>query len=221
VMEKEYGPQKMRRFLKYELDIYLRGRAGETKKELPLVLNENQAYIHYNKGSLVFYALKDYFGEKWVNGILHAFIQEHAFKDAPFPRAVDLVAKFKEAAPADKKHLIEDLFETITLWDNQTRKVTYQKNDQGYLVTITSQNHKLRADEQGHEKEIEMNDWIDVGVTDAQGDYLYLEKHPVKTGANEFKIQVKSLPAKAGVDPINKLIDRISDDNLEAAVEEK
>ena len=33
VMEKEYGPEKMRRFLKYELDNYLRGRGTELLEE--------------------------------------------------------------------------------------------------------------------------------------------------------------------------------------------
>ena len=52
VMEKLYGPEHIRRFLKYELDRYLRSRGGEVLEELPLSRVENQAYIHYQKGSL-------------------------------------------------------------------------------------------------------------------------------------------------------------------------
>ena len=59
VMEKEYGRDKMRRFLKFELDNYLQARGGERIEELPLYLVENQPYIHYRKGSLVMYALRD------------------------------------------------------------------------------------------------------------------------------------------------------------------
>jgi len=221
VMEKEYGPQKMRKFLKYELDRYLKSRGSETKKELPLAYNENQPYIHYNKGSIVFYALKDYLGEDVVNKVLHDFIKDVGFQDAPFTRSVELVERFKKVASPEHQHLITDLFETITLWDNQTRKVTYKKNDPGYLVTITTQNQKLRADELGKETEVPMEDMMDIGVTDKEGNFLYLKKHLVKSGANEFKIQVDKLPEKAGVDPINKLIDRISDDNLVTAEQEK
>ncbi|MDG0815813.1 ABC transporter permease/M1 family aminopeptidase [Bdellovibrio svalbardensis] len=221
VMEKEYGPLKMRKFLKYELDKYLKSRGSETKKELPLAYNENQPYIHYNKGSIVFYALKDYLGEEVVNKVLRDFIKDVGFQDAPFTRSVELVERFKKVALPEQKHLITDLFETITLWDNQTRKVTYKKNDKGYLVTLTTQNQKLRADELGKETEVPLQDMIDIGVTDKDGNFLYLKKHLVKSGANEFKIQVTTLPAKAGVDPINKLIDRIPDDNLVTAEEEK
>lgn len=43
VMEHKYGPQMLRRFLKYELDRYLRGRSSESKGEQPLLRSEGQA----------------------------------------------------------------------------------------------------------------------------------------------------------------------------------
>ena len=60
----------MRIFLKDALDRYLTGRTFESKKEKPLIYNENQQYIHYNKGSLVLYALSDYIGEDIFNQAL-------------------------------------------------------------------------------------------------------------------------------------------------------
>ena len=54
VMEKEYGRDTMRKFLKYEMDNYLRSRGTERLKERPLLTVEaNQGYIHYRKGSVV------------------------------------------------------------------------------------------------------------------------------------------------------------------------
>ncbi|TND10625.1 MAG: hypothetical protein FD123_267 [Bacteroidetes bacterium] len=47
VMEKEYGPEKMRKFLKYEMNQYLRGRSSERRNELPMITMEGQQYIHY------------------------------------------------------------------------------------------------------------------------------------------------------------------------------
>ncbi|MFH0902816.1 MAG: ABC transporter permease [Pseudomonadota bacterium] len=63
VMKKELGAAQMRRFLRYELNRYLMGRSVEKKRELPLGRVEAQPYVHYAKGSLVFYALQDYLGE--------------------------------------------------------------------------------------------------------------------------------------------------------------
>lgn len=220
VMEKEFGPQQMKKFLKYELDKYLHGRSREEKKELPLMLNENQQYIHYEKGSLVFYALKDYLGEEVVNKVLHDYIEDVAFQSPPFTRTTDLVTRFREAAPEDKKYLIEDLFETITFYDNRTDSVIFHKTPNGkYAVEIHAMNKKLRVDELGKEEEIPMDDYVDVGIFDKEGNLTYLQKHKIKSGLNKILIEVDREPGKAGVDPLNKLIDKISDDNVMKAME--
>ncbi len=54
VMKHAFPPETLERYLKYELDVYLRGRTTERKKEQPLEFVEGQGYIHYNKASLVF-----------------------------------------------------------------------------------------------------------------------------------------------------------------------
>ncbi|KAG1605843.1 hypothetical protein G6F46_013425 [Rhizopus delemar] len=76
VMEQEYGRQHMRQFLKRELDGYLSGRGGEAIEEQPLERVENQQYIHYQKGSLVFYRLREEIGEQALNRALKRFLQD-------------------------------------------------------------------------------------------------------------------------------------------------
>ena len=83
VMEEAYGSEHMRRFLKYELDRYLSDRGGELIEELPLKYVENQGYIHYRKGSLAMYAIKDAIGEDAVNRALRRVIDQHAYAGAP------------------------------------------------------------------------------------------------------------------------------------------
>jgi hypothetical protein len=43
-----------------------------------------------------------------------------------------------------------------------------------------------------------------------------LEKHRVQTGESTFEFIVDERPTHVGIDPYNKLIDRNSDDNLQA-----
>ena len=210
VMEKEYGPEQMKKFLRYELDKYLIGRGFESKKELPLVLNENQEYIHYHKGSLAFYALKDRFGEDWVNQILRDFIRDTAFQSAPYPTARDLVQRFKEKAPDELKYIIEDLFETVTMFQHLAVSATYQEQADGkFEVDITTLHNKFRDDQI-----VPLNDLIDVGVYDEAGRLQYLEKHKIVSGTNVFRIQVDRKPSKAGVDPLNKTLNKLPDQNL-------
>jgi ABC-type Na+ efflux pump permease subunit len=220
VMEKEFGHLQMRKFLKYALDGYLQGRSCETKKEKPLARVDYQPHIHYQKGTLVFYALKDYLGEEVVNRVLRDYIRDVGFQKPPFTRAIDLVERFREAAPDDLKYLIEDLFETITFYSNRTDSVHFKKNANGkYEVEICSNNRKLRADGFGLEQEIPMEAFIDVGIFDQKGDLQYLKKHRVVSGQNTFRVEVDQIPSKAGLDPLNKLIDRVPDGNLMDAVE--
>ncbi|HFE44257.1 MAG TPA: hypothetical protein ENJ18_02020, partial [Nannocystis exedens] len=127
VMEKEYGSEQMHKFLKHELRGYLQGRSSESKKELPLMLVENQQYIHYQKGSLVFYALKDVLGEDLVNAAIREVIAEHAFKGPPFPTSRVLVDALRKRTPKKYAYLIEDFFETITLYDNKVVSAHFEE----------------------------------------------------------------------------------------------
>ncbi|MCP4656099.1 MAG: hypothetical protein GY856_11855 [bacterium] len=222
VMEKEYGPDAMRKFLAYELRTYLEGRSQEQQGESPLMLVEGQRYLHYAKGSLVMYALRDYLGEEVVNQALAGFRAEHAFEEPPYATAAMLVDTLRELTPERYAYLITDLFETITLYDNRATGVKVRKRDDGkYGITLTVQAKKLRADELGEETEIPIHDWIDVGVFGhpAYGDEdggerpLYLEKHLISEPTTELEIVVDEAPLKAGIDPYNKLIDRRPDDN--------
>ena len=214
VMKRKFGAPHMRRFLKFELDRYLIGRGIERKKELPLAHNENQGYVHYNKGSLVMYALQDYLGEDVVNRALAEFIQAVGYQEPPYTNSLEFLNQLRRVTPPDMQYLIVDLFETITLFDNRTKSATYSQTSSGdYEVTMEVETRKMRADEQGVETDVAIDDWIDVGVLDAKGDVLALEKRRVTQPTETFTLTVKELPVKAGIDPLHKLIDRRPDDN--------
>ncbi|MFO0113621.1 MAG: M1 family aminopeptidase [Betaproteobacteria bacterium] len=115
VMEKLYGREQIRKFLKTELDRYLRARGGEVVEELPLMRVENQGYIHYNKGAVVMYWLKEVVGEAVVNRALQKFLAEFAFKPAPYPSTTDFIRLLRAEAGPQHDQLITDLFEMITL----------------------------------------------------------------------------------------------------------
>lgn len=219
VMEKEYGRDKMKRFLAYELRTYLRGRGGETRKELPLARVENQQYIHYNKGSLVFYALRDYLGEDRLNAALARYIKQVARQPPPFTTTRDLLAILREVTPPDQQHLIEDLFETITLFDNKVVSASALPRGDKFVVTLELATKKLRADGLGDESPIPIADEIEVGVFAAPapgeelGRPLHLERRRFTTETSTIEIVVDEPPVRVGVDPYNKLIDRNPRDN--------
>ena len=216
VMKHRYGPESMRRFLKFELDAYLRGRAQERNEEEPLYRGDaNQGYIHYNKGAVVMYAIQDYIGEDKVNQALSEFVKAYGFKGPPYPVSLDLIGYLKKYTPAEYQYLYEDMWESITLYDNHARTATFvQQPDGKYQVKLVVESTKVQADGKGQEHAVPIHDWIDIGVLDSGGKYLYLQRHKFEKEQTELNLIVDKLPAQAGIDPLDKLIDRNPDDNL-------
>lgn len=221
VMEHKYGREQMRRFLKTELDDYLAGRGGERLEELPLYRVENQQYIHYQKGSLVFYRLREELGEQKLNAALKAFLEAKAFQNAPYTTSLELLSFIRAQARPEQQALITDLFEKISFYDNRVTEARASKRADGkYEVTLDLHAAKLYADGRGKESPGTLGDWIDVGVfargpsgKEADEKVLYLKRHYITQGNPKVVVVVDQLPYEAGFDPYNKLIDRVSADN--------
>jgi ABC-2 type transport system permease protein len=219
-MKNTVGAGKMRRFLRYDLDEYLMGRATENKKELPLAQNENQGYIHYRKGSLAMYLLQDLLGEDVVNGVLHGLLADYAFRAAPYPSVSTLVERLRAVTPPDKAYLIGDLFESIVLYENRADGASARRLADGrYAVTIRATAGKVRSDESGtgrlgEDTPVALDDYIEFGVDDADGKPLARERRRVTQPSQTVVLTVAGRPARAGIDPDNKLIDRKPTDNM-------
>jgi len=215
VLKHRYGDEKMRRFLKHELDRYLAGRGTEQKGEQPLLRADGAAYVHYQKGAHVLYALQDAIGEKAMNDALSAFVERWRFKGPPYATSRDLVAELRRVTPADRQGLIDDFIEQITFFDSRAVKAVSSKRPDGkFDVTLTVLGKKTRADSAGNEQEQPLAMAMDLGVQDARGTFLFLGKRDIRSGENRFDLVVDGVPARAGVDPLNKLIDRDGGDNM-------
>jgi ABC-2 type transport system permease protein len=214
VMKKKYGEAKMQRFLRYELDRYLLGRSTEQKKELPLSRVENQDYIHYRKGSLIMYALQDYIGEENLNRAIRAYRDDWAFKGPRYSNTTDLLTHIRAVTPPQLQYMIDDFFDSITLYDNRAISASAKKLADGrYEVSLKVFAKKRKADALGKEDDAPLHDWIDIGVLDADNQSLFLEKRKIETEETSFTLVVDKKPVRAGIDPYNKLIDRRPKDN--------
>jgi aminopeptidase N len=215
VMKHRYGEGKMRKFLSYELDRYLRGRAFEQKKEMPLGRVENQDYIHYAKGSLVMYSLQDYIGEDKVNQALKGFRDAFAFRGPPYPNATQLIKAFRNVTPPELQYLIDDMFESIVLYDNRAVSAHAKKLPDGrYEVSIRVKAQKLHADALGKEEPVPLSDLIDIGVLNGDGEPLALRRERITQEDGVYTLTLTQRPVKAGIDPLTKLIDRTPRDNV-------
>ena len=236
VMAHKYGRDLMHRFLRHELDGYLRGRAGEVRHEPPLALVQREQYVWYQKGGQILYTLADYIGEDKLNLALHNFLMQYQYANAnnqvdannstqasvpinsPYPDTRMLVDAIRAQTPPELQYLVDDGFNRIVLYDNKTVSATSQKTPDGkYKVTLEVEARKMQADGNGAETPMPLADYIEIGVFSGKKDQekpLYLKKEKISEPHKTFVVVVDEKPTLAGIDPYNKLIDRNADDNM-------
>jgi ABC-2 type transport system permease protein len=233
LMEKKYGKDYMHRVMRHFLDNYLRGRSGEVRHEPPLALVQREPYVWYDKGGQIMYTLADYVGEEKINLALHNFLTQYRYANAnnqvdavdnsrsaeqPYPDTHMLVDALRAQTPPELQYLIDDGFNRIVLYDNKAISATWKKTPDGkYEVTLSVQARKVQADGNGVESPMVLADYIDIGVFNGRKNEekpLYMKREMLTQDHQTFTITVDKEPTRAGIDPYNKLIDRISDDNM-------
>ncbi|MBZ0089334.1 MAG: hypothetical protein K8H90_03035, partial [Thermoanaerobaculia bacterium] len=223
VMEDEVGRRGMRRVLAHERDAYLRGRAGERGVEPPLALVERQEYVYYHKGALAMHALRDAVGEVPLDRALSLYFLRAASGEPPYATTAELLEEIRLAVPEGSERLVEDLFERVTMFDTEVTAATSTACVDGrFLVRLELEARKLQTDGAGAEREIRIDDWIDIAVFGEEGEGeddgvpLFFERRRIRASPAAFEIVVDQPPARVAVDPYSKLIDRDDGDNVRA-----
>ena len=221
VMEKEYGRDKMRRFLRHELDNYLRSRGTEKIEELPLYRVENQPYIHYRKGALILYRLRDEIGEDALNRALKRYLQDKGYQEAPYTTTLEWLDYVRAETPPEKQALITDLFQKIVIYDNRVTEATaHQRPDGQWDVTMKLHLAKMEVDGQGKESPRVYDEPAEIAVfsrpdggKEKDEKVLYSAKRVLQGSDPVLTVTVNEKPFEVGVDPFNILIDRVPADN--------
>jgi ABC-type transport system involved in multi-copper enzyme maturation permease subunit len=214
------GFQALEPELALALDRYLSSRQA-LDEELPLIRTE-EAGIAYSKGALVLYALHDIIGDERMNLALSRLVERFGDRPPPFATSRDLVAELRAAAGDEHQDLITDLWERITFYDVMVTSVATRPIDQEFEVTIGVNARQLDAAGDGTEQEVPLDTWFDVAVFPSGGgsggsdfpEPLYLVKHRLVSGEQQIVMRVAEPPARVGVDPHRKMIDRNSADNV-------
>jgi hypothetical protein len=189
----------------------------------PLLRGLDQ-YMSYRKGPFALYALSEYIGEEQVNRALHTLREKHCLKGAPLATTLDLFRELQSVTPDSIKYLLHDFFEVNTFWELRTNKVTAKKIEaSNWQVSIDVEVRKVVVDFAGVEKEVRMNDWIEIGVLEAEptrrrwSQPAYLKKHHFTSGKQRVILTVSKEPGLVGIDPNHLLIDLKTGDNIRQA----
>jgi hypothetical protein len=138
--------------------------------------------------------------------------------DKPYPDTRQLIEALRAQTPPEFQYLIDDGFNRIVLYDDKALTATARRTPAGkYEVTLEVQARKSQVDAEGKETPMPLADYIEIGVFSGEKDEekpLYLEKKKMTEERQTYTILVDRKPTFAGIDPYNKLIDRIADDNM-------
>jgi hypothetical protein len=224
VMEQHYGKDQVRRFLKYELDRYLRSRGGALVEELPLDrvegAEQGQDYIYYRKGAVAMYWAREALGEEVVNRALRRLLAQFAFKGPPYASTTDFLKLLREEAGPANDPLIGDLLEKITLLDLRAGDaVCTQLPDGRYQVRFQVEARKFVADGAGRETEVPMDEKVEIGVFSARpgsadfdaSSVLQLAEVPIRHGV------APGAAGTPGAAPPSRWISAFLDERLSAA----
>jgi aminopeptidase N len=221
VLETSYGEAMARDFYDHVMKFYLSSRSVYTNREAPLLDVVDQSYVYYMKGAVAMYTMRERLGADVVNGALRRFREKHGGPDAPPPTSRALYAELRAVTPDSLKPLLSDLFEHITIWDVRTDSArTARDGAGGWRVTLHVDASKARADRVGTQTSWPMDDLVEVGVFAGEagasglGAPLYLKPHRVRSGRQTITVVVPRRPARAGVDPYRRFIERERDDNV-------
>jgi ABC-type transport system involved in multi-copper enzyme maturation permease subunit len=214
VLEKAYGAAHLQQYVAYLHASYAIPRSLAT----PSLLQANEEFLYYRKGGLAMHALSKYIGKKQVNGALRSLLQKHNSGELPFPTTLDLYGELEQVTPDSLQYLLHDLFKENTYWRLKTKSLAVAQTAAGaWEATLQVQAQKVVMDATGAEKEMPMNDLLEVGLYEegnGQNKPLYLQLHRIRSGEQTIKVTVPRKPDRGGIDPNFLMIDLRLDDNV-------
>ncbi|HYE54645.1 MAG TPA: hypothetical protein VD996_07370, partial [Chitinophagaceae bacterium] len=183
------------------------------------LLEASQTSIIYRKGPLALYALREYIGKEQVRlGLRNFFRKFSTGTRLPLPK--DLYKELKTVTPDSMQYLLHDLFASNTFWEFKMEKAVASRANSGkWKVSMDLRARKYTVDKKGNETDVQMNDWIQIGVYGLPGKTkadknLYMQQHRIRSGVQRIEIEVTDKPDLADIDPNCLLMDLENYDNV-------
>lgn len=216
VVEHARGRDELERVIGVMRDAYELPRAPAD----PPLLRASGWFLAYRKGPLAMVALREYVGKDAVNSALRRLLAAHATGEPPLPTTRDLYRELEAVTPDSLRYLVHDLFAANTVWELSAETLTSEPAGDGMRrLTFDVKARKLVIDTLGVERDLPMNDLVEIGAwagggTDEQrGPLVYRRLHRIRTGTQRITITVPATANEVAVDPRRLLFDFDPHDN--------
>lgn len=215
LIEKRFGKMYLRKYLAYDNNLYFLNR-NNNEKELPLAKTLDQPYVHYQKGGLIMYAIKELIGEKQFNAVLQQLIADHGYPKSK-ATATDFVnALLKQASPEQRK-FINDCFNEVVTYDLGIKVLDCKTLENGkYKIDVEiSAERLIDGNQQSPDLEIDLACFNQLErAWDAKTKPVYFRKYHIRQKKSKISIVADRKPKTVAVDPYGYLLDADRSDHV-------
>ncbi len=214
LLEKSFGKQALQRYQQADMNLYFALREME-ETELPLYRSEGQSYVHYQKGGLVMYRLKELLGAEKFHLALRNLLNRHTYPQ-PKATAADFLAEIYAQATPTQCILIDDWVKKVMTYDLKITDVASQRlSDGSYRLKIKINAHRLERSTSGNEREVAIHEPFDIAFYQEGKDTrpMYLQSHWLSTADTTLTVRLAKKPKYVSIDPYCFALDPIREDN--------
>lgn len=218
VYESNFGEEMADEFLSLQHHRYWSGHNKENHREPPLYLVQpEQQYISYGKGTVVFNALAQYVGLDHFSKILSQFLNNHGTAHPPYPTSIDFINHLKESLPDSLDKFISQNFLNVSYYENSLKsaEVTSIENEK-YLLDINMSFSKWSIDTKDVLKTpspSKLNDWVQLGIYDQEGALMMIKWLNVEAEEVNHRLLLDHAPGEVRIDPKRLLLEKKVKDN--------
>jgi ABC-2 type transport system permease protein len=201
IMEVLNGKNTVGKFLKYELDKYLKSRASFVNNEEPSIYSFFPA-IYYNKGSLITYATSDLIGVDLYESIQKRFVEIFGYKNNPYPTVINYLNLLYPSVKSELLSIVKAWHEKVIVYKFKINSAKIRENNNStYHYSVKYSAKKFLVSENGKEKEIKLNEPIDIGIFKNE-ELLFRKRETIKDDENIIEFDAPIKGDKIAIDPL-------------------
>lgn len=213
VTEKRFGKMYLRPYHLKDSQLYFAYRSAVAEKELPLWQTTDQPFVHYQKGGLALFRLKEILGEAHLNRVLRELVTHHGYPLRK-PDPATLVNLLKRGTNASAALLVDELFKKVIVFDNNI-KILSNKSLPGNRQLLTLEINVRKTDEtSGKPVPLMPDETINIAVFDQQimpnmvpPKPIYAQLHHFSKNRSIIQIVVPREAAAVVLDPLSCMLD--------------
>lgn len=233
VTEKRFGKCYLRPYHVKDSQLYFAYRSAMGEKEMPLLECAEQPFVHYQKGGLAMYRLKEVLGEAHVARALRELVLRHGYP-LQKPTATDLIDALKRSANAAQARLIDELFGKVVVFDNNIKILSHKSLPNNKQLLTLEINIRKTDETSGKPVPMVPDDAMDVAVfkgevfpasgvpasgvpasgAPATGAPIYLQRHHFSKARSVVGIVVPRGPVTVMLDPLSYMLDMSDQNNV-------